>query len=101
MTAGIYERLPFSSGLVTDYTQENGTLGITYGDMYAGRLPNYHRLDIGAKKKFSIGKRGLLEISLSITNTYNRKNIFYFDRISGDRVDQLPILVCLGANFSF
>ena len=101
MTAGIYERLPFSSGLVTDYTQENGTLGITYGDVYAGRLPNYHRFDVGAKKKFSIGKRGLLEISLSITNTYNRKNIFYFDRVSGERVDQLPILICLGANFSF
>lgn len=101
MTAGLYERLTFDSGLISDYTTENGETGITYGDIYAGRLPNYHRLDIGAKKKFSIGKRGLLELSLSITNTYNRKNIFYFDRISFDRVNQLPILVCLGASFSF
>lgn len=101
MTAGIYERLPFNGGLVTDYTIENGELGITFGDIYAGRLPNYHRLDIGAKKKFSIGKRGLLELSLSITNTYNRKNIFYFDRVTSDRVNQLPILVCFGATFSF
>lgn len=101
MTAGIYERLPFNGGLITDYTIENGELGITFGDIYAGRLPNYHRLDIGAKKKFSIGKRGLLELSLSITNTYNRKNIFYFDRVTSDRVNQLPILVCFGATFSF
>lgn len=101
MTAGIYERLPFNGGLVTDYTIENGELGITFGDIYAGRLPNYHRLDIGAKKKFSIGKRGLLELSLSITNTYNRKNIFYFDRVTSVRVNQLPILVCFGATFSF
>ncbi|MBQ6955342.1 MAG: TonB-dependent receptor [Bacteroidales bacterium] len=101
MTAGIYERIPFNGGLISDYTMENGELGVTYGDIYAGRLPNYHRLDLGAKKKFSIGRRGILEISLSITNTYNRKNIFYFDRVSGDRVNQLPILACLGANFSF
>lgn len=101
MTAGLYERLPFNDGLVSDYTTENGELGITYGEIYAGRMPNYHRFDIGAKKKFSIGKRGLLELSLSITNTYNRKNIFYIDRVTQDRVNQLPILVCLGVNFSF
>ena len=101
MTAGIYENLPFAQGIRTDYTSENGELGIYYGDVYGGRLPTYHRLDLGAKRKFSIGRRGLLEISLSVSNAYNRNNIFYFDRISFERVDQLPILVCLGANFSF
>ena len=100
-TAGLYESLTFGGGITSDYTVENGSMGIYYGETYGGRLPTYHRLDLGAKKKFSIGKRGLLELSLSVTNVYNRNNIFYFDRISFERVDQLPILVCLGANFSF
>ncbi|MBQ9588032.1 MAG: TonB-dependent receptor [Bacteroidales bacterium] len=101
LTAGLYERLPFGQGMSTDYTTENGEMGIYYGDIYAGRLPTYHRLDLGAKRKFSIGRRGLLELSLSVTNVYSRKNIFYFDRLTAGRVNQLPLLVCLGANFSF
>ena len=76
-------------------------MGIYYGEVYGGRLPAYHRLDLGAKRKFSFGRRTLLEVSLSVTNAYNRNNIFYFDRVSFERVDQLPILVCLGANLSF
>lgn len=100
-TAGLYENIVFAGGIRTDYTTENGEMGIYYADLYAGRMPAYHRLDLAAKRKFSIGRRGLLELSLSVTNTYNRNNIFYFDRISFDRVDQLPILVCLGANFTF
>ena len=100
-TAGVYESLGFGSGIISDYRSENGSMGIYYGEIYEGRLPTYHRLDLGAKRKFSIGRRSLLELSLSVTNAYNRKNIFYFDRLTFDRVDQLPILVCLGANFTF
>lgn len=100
-TAGFYEGLPFGQGIVTDYTRENGDLTIYYDEVYAGRLPTYHRLDLGAKRKFSIGKRGILEIALSVTNAYNRKNIFYFDRVTFERVNQLPILFNLGANLSF
>ncbi|MBP5189638.1 MAG: TonB-dependent receptor [Bacteroidales bacterium] len=100
-TAGLYENLVFGDGIRTDYTQENGQMGVFYDDIYAGRLPAYHRLDLGVKRKFSIGRRGLLELSLSVTNAYNRNNIFYFDRVSFDRVNQLPFLACLGANFTF
>lgn len=101
LTAGVYERLPFSNGINTDYTTENGELGVYYGELYAGRMPSYHRLDVGAKRKFSFGRRCLLELSMSITNLYDRKNIFYFDRITAGRVNQLPILFCLGGNLSF
>ena len=86
---------------MSDYTQENGHYGIHYSDLYGGRLPTYHRLDLGVKWKISIGKRGLLELSLSATNIYNRKNIFYYNRATHDRVNQLPILGSFGAVFSF
>ena len=91
----------FRSNIITDYTQENGSYNIHYAEIYKGRLPSYHRLDLGVKRKFSFGKRSLLELNLSVTNVYSRHNIFYFNRVTKDRVDQLPILACFGANFSF
>ena len=100
-TQGMYENVTFSDGLLTDYTRANGQYGVTYGELYAGRLPAYHRFDISGKRKFSIGKRSILEINLSVTNLYNRNNIFYFDRLTFTRVDQLPIMWSAGINFSF
>ena len=100
-TQGMYENVTFADGLLTDYTRANGQYGVTYGELYAGRLPAYHRLDISGKRKFSIGKRSILEINVSVTNLYNRNNIFYFDRLTFTRVDQLPIMWSAGINFSF
>ena len=100
-TQGVFQRLFFPSGITSDYTQENGDYGIHYGDLYKGRLPSYHRLDLGVKRKFSLGARSILELSLSATNVYSRENIFYFNRITYERVNQLPILVCFGATMTF
>ena len=100
-TQGIYQSLHFGDNIVTDYTQENGYYSIHYADLYKGRLPDYHRLDLGVKRKFSIGKRSLLELNLSVTNVYSRQNIFYFNRTTHQRVNQLPILASFGATCSF
>ena len=100
-TQGMYESINFEGGIATDYTITNGDYGIAYGELYAGRLPNYHRFDISAKRRFSIGKRSILDVNVSVTNVYNRNNIFYFDRITYTRVDQLPILWSAGMTFSF
>ncbi|MCQ2299397.1 MAG: TonB-dependent receptor [Bacteroidales bacterium] len=101
LTQGIYESVNFNGGIGTDYTGVNGTYGVEYGELYGGRLPNYHRMDLGVKRRFSIGRHSILDLSISATNVYNRSNIFYFDRISSERVDQLPIIFSLGANMSF
>ena len=98
---GELEFVAFGDGLFIDYTRVNGDYGVVYGDLYAGRLPSYHRMDISGKRKFSIGKRSILEVNVSITNVYNRNNIFYFDRLTFDRVDQLPIMWSTGLNFRF
>ncbi len=95
-TQGMYENLTFAGGILTDYTTVNGDYGVAYAELYGGRLPNYHRLDLSLKRKFSLGKRSLLELNLGATNVYNRNNIFYFDRLTFKRVDQLPILVSGG-----
>jgi hypothetical protein len=42
-----------------------------------------------------------LEATASVINVYNRKNIFYVDRITNERVDQLPILPAIGLSLTF
>ena len=100
-TQGVYQTLLFGDIIVSDYTRENGDYSIHYAELYKGRLPNYHRLDLGVKRKFSLGKRSMLELNFSVTNVYSRKNIFYFNRATFERVNQLPILACFGATLTF
>ncbi|HBS87976.1 MAG: hypothetical protein A2W91_10340 [Bacteroidetes bacterium GWF2_38_335] len=100
-TQGFYENVPFYNGINTDYTTINGNLGILYSDLNKGRLPYYHRLDATLKRTFEFTERNVLEISIGITNIYNRDNIFYFDRIKHERVDQLPFMPSMGLNFKF
>ena len=101
LTAGFYEYLNFQQGLNVNYTNANGDLGILYGDLNAGRLPYYHRLDLSVKKAFKFSKRSTLEVIGSVTNAYDRENVFYFDRVRGERVDQLPVLPSIGASITF
>jgi hypothetical protein len=99
-TQGFYEQIGMQN-IGTDYTTQNGSLGIMYAGYDQGRLPYYSRLDMSLKKRFFIGKNAKFEINLSVTNLTNQNNIFYFDRIAYTRVDQLPIMPSLGVSFSF
>jgi len=76
-------------------------LGIVYGPLNQGRLPYYHRLDMNVKRTFILGDYSDLEVTLSVTNVYNRNNIFYFDRVRYERVDQLPLMPTLGVSWTF
>lgn len=103
-TQGFYEKFDFTQGLNTDYTQVNGNLGILYAPLNQGRLPYYHRLDFSAKKQWNLGSKRypkILSVTGTITNVYNRANVFYFERVSQTRVNQLPFLPALGVSYSF
>lgn len=100
-TQGFYENINLSGDLGSNFTTSNGTLGTAFGPLNNGRLPDYHRLDMNLKKTIVTGERSLLEFTAGATNVYNRDNIFYFDRIKFERINQLPILWNLGANFKF
>jgi hypothetical protein len=102
LTQGFYTNMPFDNGLDTDIVGENGDLGIIYSDKRnSGRLPNYHRLDASVKYVIEFSKKSNMEIVASITNVYNRENIFYFDRVEYERVNQLPIVPSLGVVYKF
>ncbi len=99
-TQGFYELIDFGN-MGTNYTTANGQLGILYSDYDEGRLPYYSRFDINLKKTFYLGKTMKLETNLSVTNILNQQNIFFFDRVSYTRVDQLPIMPSIGISFGF
>ena len=99
-TEGYYENLNMSNGVNTDFNTENGVLGIIYSDLASGRLPDYHRLDVSLKKTHHFNPF-TLEWSCGVTNLYDRENIFYYNRISTERVNQLPILPSLGLKLIF
>lgn len=100
-TQGYYEELPFEQGIFSNITTQNGNLGILYSSYNKGRLPYYHRLDGGITKKFQLRENSVLEINVTVTNAYDRKNIFYVDRISNQKVYQLPLMPSAGVNLSF
>jgi len=99
-TQGYHEKIEFDD-IYSNYPKQNGSLGILYGELNQGRLTDYHRLDINLKKRFVFNANSSLEIDVSVTNLYNRENIFYVDRITQEVVYQLPILPSLGVTWRF
>ncbi len=55
------------------------------------RLPTYHRLDFTLSKSIKLDPVDI-DVDISLINVYNRKNIFYFKRETGERVNMLPFL---------
>ena len=99
-TQGLYEFL--SVGTISDdILNANGRVGVDYGPLNEGRLPFYHRLDITLERKDEFENGTELTTRASITNLYDRNNIFYYDRLLARRVNQLPFLPSLGASYSF
>ena len=56
-----------------------------------GRLPDYHRLDLSVAKRFDLSFMRVY-IDFSIINVYDRENLFYYDRETGERINMLPFL---------
>ncbi len=100
-TQGFYEAVQFPDGIGTNIQNQNGNLGIYYGDLNKGRLSYFHRLDVSIQRSFRFNKNTTLDITAGATNVYDRKNIFYRSRITDEKIYQLPIIPSLGVNLSF
>jgi hypothetical protein len=81
---------------VSEYTEKNGF-----------RMAPYHRLDLGVQFH-KTKKHGIRTIELSIYNTYNRKNpYFYFIATNSNgssvlkQVSLFPIIPSISYNFKF
>jgi hypothetical protein len=101
-TQGFYQQNPYTNLGSTDVLTGNYPIGtLLSSKINGGRLSDYHRLDVSLKHLLKFSKYAGLEIVASATNVYNRKNIFYVDRITNRRVHQLPFLPSLGATLKF
>jgi hypothetical protein len=101
-TQGFYDGQGVQNGISLDYLTNNSQfLTVQYASLNGGRLPYYHRLDINVKKTLKFKNETALEINAGATNLYDRANVFYIDRITGERIDQLPFLPTVGFDFTF
>lgn len=89
------------SDISDNYVSTNEDVYFLLADFNQARLPSYHRLDFGAKKKFFLTQHQTLELSLSMTNVYNYKNVFYVNRTTNDIIYQLPFLYYFGVTWRF
>lgn len=101
-TAGFYQGENFGGGVTTDYTTTNPSdVSTLLGTFNSQRLPYYHRMDITLKKQFNFKNKDVLEVIASVTNVYDRNNIFYVNRVTGEQIYQFPILPSLGISYKF
>jgi ferric enterobactin receptor len=77
---GGYE-ITMADGSVKDF--------ITIGEKNGFRLPDYHRMDLSASFEFPFAQKGFGNLSFSLFNVYNRKNVWYkeFEIIEGELIE--------------
>jgi hypothetical protein len=88
-SVGYYDRLHMQDLFRGSYLGETGEPYIVLGGKNAARLPAYHRLDASAMYRFTTRLTNGY-VGVQIVNLYDRKNIFYFDRKTGQRTNMLP-----------
>ena len=101
-TAGFFQTENFSNGVTTDpNTNNTNTVSTILGEFNSQRLPYYHRLDITVKKKIKFKNKTVMEMVVSVTNAYNRNNLFYVNRVTNEEIYQFPFLPSFGMSYKF
>ncbi|MEX0821366.1 MAG: TonB-dependent receptor [Rhodothermales bacterium] len=77
-----------------------GTRRVIYERPFNAVLPTYHRMDVSVERAFDLGAVNLA-IQGSVINVYDRRNIFYLDVFTQERVDQLPLVPAFGLKISY
>ena len=107
---GYYQSPSTGGGIYSDYLTYNpDQISITYAELNEGRLPAYHRLDLNISRSFdkisfngkTYKSKGELDLTAGITNVYSRENIFYINRLTGQRKNQLPFLPSITIDWKF
>ena len=99
---GYYQAPNISGGILSDYINSNSNeISIYYAGLNEGRLPAYHRLDISVSRTFKRVGAGELDFTAGITNVYSRENVFYINRLTGQRKNQLPFLPSFAIDWTF
>jgi hypothetical protein len=88
-SVGYYDRNSFDDVFDKPFVDETGEPYTLLGRKNGTRLPWYHRLDFSLTYRFTLSLfKG--NVGFHLVNVYDRKNVFYFDRQTGQRVNMLP-----------
>ena len=87
---GFDEAFDYSKGLHDVHT-EVGVTRLVLERPLSGRMPMVHRLDVSLERELGL-PWGQLLLQGGVINTYDRKNMFYYDLFTGRRLDQLPLV---------
>ena len=68
---------------------------VLYEHPNRGRMPAYHRLDVSLERTFDL-PGAALTLQGSVINVYDRRNVFYYDTFTLERVNQLPVIPSAG-----
>ncbi|MEP0821875.1 MAG: TonB-dependent receptor [Ignavibacterium sp.] len=99
-TIGYYDRLTLDDVFDGEYAGETGEPYSVLGQKNASRLPTYHRLDVSLMYRFLVGPlKGTAGVH--VINAYNRKNLFYFDRKTGQRTNMLSFFPSATLNLEY
>jgi Carboxypeptidase regulatory-like domain/TonB-dependent Receptor Plug Domain len=96
---GYFKGLTPVSPTDTGFRTEAGDTFVSRSDLYGGRLPTYHRMDISFERTFLL-ERADVTLQLGAINVYGRDNIFEYNIFSGERVNQLPFIPSAGIKVS-
>ncbi len=100
-TVGFYDKLHLGNGFPDPFYNETGTPQTLYGPKNAARLPTYHRMDLSASYQFELFSFLRGSAGISLINLYDRKNIFYFERSTGQRVNMLGFFPTANISLEF
>jgi len=100
-TLGYFDQLKFGNGFPDPFYTETGTPQTLYGQKNASRLPAYHRMDASITYQFDLFSFVRTSAGINLVNVYNRRNVFYFERGTGKRVDMLGFFPSVNVNLEF
>jgi len=100
-TQGYINTLNPQGSIPFNFTTGNGPINYIPSTLNGGRLPDYHRFDIGLKYRYKFNEKTTFEVNAGATNIYNRQNVFQVDRFTFKRVNQLPIIPNVNVSFTF
>jgi hypothetical protein len=87
-TVGYFDQLTLDNSIPGRFELETRNPYLMLGPKNSARVPSYHRLDANAS--YEVTLLGFdISLGFDVLNVYDNKNFFYFDRITGQRVDML------------
>jgi hypothetical protein len=100
-TVGYMDKDGMETIFTGEYRFSNGSVFPILGKKNAARLPSYHRLDMSVSKSFSLSNSMKMNLDLNIINLYDRKNIFYYNRNTSERINMLPFMPSFSIGVEF